>query len=499
MAVRLAVAESDLGRQHLLGTGGYGSVFEVPDLVLPDVPGPLVFKKFTKHPVEPAEATRLKEIIAWRADLPVPRRRVLDGLASWPVRSVVNANKKVVGVLAPRADDRFYYTFVPGAAGKPPERRPVTLGTLVTAAAKWQLEGIPVPNDDDLVPRLVAVARIARLLTVLHRGGIVYGDLSYENVFVDYSTPAPGVLLIDCDGAYPSGLSTPNRQKGTPLWDSPEEAPADARLTVQTDLYKLALVMLRVTAYGGKTAQFRRPEQASTILPAAGVELLRRGLGKDPLARTTAAEWYDYLRNEIDARTSPPRILRCETTHRCTVEGGAFDVIIETVGADSAVVRTPDGREVPVPVDPGPHRIRMTGHVAGAYEVGATNSWGSAVDSTPIVSIIHPPRLEVVRVEEPAIPTLGLDSLIVLRRGLEAAEATAAQLATPLDQLRRFERQSRVYDELFAPLARLRESLRPPAWHSTGPDPFRFTAEAGGLRTPVGGPPVRQRIPEEQT
>jgi serine/threonine protein kinase len=250
----IEIGRAALGRlDELSKTGAFGIVYTAPELTLPDVAGPLVVKLFLADSQPASEVERLRRIVTWRVALTPARRRELDSLSAWPVRIVVEG-RKVVGIVMPRAPERFFFDNIQQARGRSVKRTAVTIQSLIQDAAKTRGRGIPTPDDDDLVSRLICCARLAQFLRLLHSQGLVYGDLSHGNVLVS-AEPAPAaVLFIDCDVAYPMESKHPNRQHGTVLWFSPEES-TGALLDERTDIYKLCLAILRILVNGGNVSQ----------------------------------------------------------------------------------------------------------------------------------------------------------------------------------------------------------------------------------------------------
>jgi DNA-binding helix-hairpin-helix protein with protein kinase domain len=97
----VTIADSALGpvgRQ--LGAGGQAKVFELPGLTLPDVAGPVVYKRYRPGR---APSGQLAKIVALRHRLHDPAKRaLLDTVTAWPVREVLDAAGAVCGLVLPR-------------------------------------------------------------------------------------------------------------------------------------------------------------------------------------------------------------------------------------------------------------------------------------------------------------------------------------------------------------------------------------------------------------
>jgi hypothetical protein len=473
------VRESDLGTLEEFRDGGYGVVYRLPDFRLPDVSAALLFKKFKADTLSKGRVESLKLAVEWRAELSPRRRALLDSLAAWTVRLVVDSRRRVIGVIMPEAPDEYFYDFTPGVAGSATKRNPVEISSLIPPAHLAQLQGIPCPDDDDLVPRLLVAARVALFFSFLHDNGIVYGDLSPSNVLVDFRQH-PSIQMIDCDAVHFERVKETSGQNGSPFWQSPEEK-ALGPLTRKTDVYKLSLLILRIVATRAGAAQIIKPEYAQDALGDAGVTILREGLDPNPDTRViTAGRFYDYLVEEIDSRIEMPEISRLELGERYVVEGGSAQILLSVEHADRVTIRTPDGREIPVPPTEWTGSMRVDVLRPGAFEVSATNRFGTVTRATDILHVLHPPQLVTVRVPEPTMPSIDGAHFHLLRQGLDSAEVTSAQLTTPIDQLRQMETEAALHQGIFGPNARPADGLQfPDVLRDLLNAPFAFAMPPG--------------------
>ena len=456
----MEISLNKLGTLVELAGGNYGTVHSAPELTLPDVPGELLVKLFHADTLERGEADRLREVVTWRAALPAKARATLDSVSAWPVRIVMDG-RKAVGIVMLRAPSRFFFTFTPRSPNATPRSEPITIQSLFEPAVDARSRGISTPDDDDLLTRLVSCARLALFFRLLHEHGMVYGDLSQGNVLTSNEPGSPAIMVVDCDGAHAASSSRAYQQRGTKTWFSPEEE-AKAPLDQLTDVYKLCIAILRILANSSHIFQITRASNLRGILDDVGIDFLSRGLSKNRADRSSADEIYRYLLAEINGRTVAPQIDRCEVSEPYLVVGASFDLVIDVQFATSITVTTPDRRRLDIPLSQASSTLRFSAVETGSYVVTASNTFGTVSAESHPVRVVRPPDLIAVHYPEPNIPSLNMGDLAVLRRGLEAAEATGAQLTSPFEQLERFSRQLEVYDGLFGPTQRIRDGVRMP-------------------------------------
>jgi hypothetical protein len=221
---------------------------------------------------------------------------------------------------------------------------------------------------------------------------------------------------------------------------------------------------------------------------------MSRGLGKQADDRPTADEVYRYLLAEIDGRTEPPVIRRCEVSEPYLVIGASFDLLLEVEHATTITLATPEGRTLSVPLAKARSALRVSAVQSGSYLVTASNSFGSVSAESAPVRVVRPPDLIAVHYPEPEIPTLDAGDMSALRRGLEAAEATSAQLTSAHEQARRISRELEVYDGLYAPTQKIRDVMQLPDDLIPPMAPtVRYDPTASPLTWQTGQEPMRHR------
>jgi hypothetical protein len=214
---------SGLGPTERLGDGGQGTVF-----LLPRHPR-LLFKRY--HDGIDVDHSELARLVELPALVDARDRDFLRTVTAWPCGRVIEGGR-LVGFVMPRAPDRFH-TVVGGRS------RPLELQFLLyPRRVMWQ----DVPRPDPAA-RCALAARLIDLFDVLHRNRLLVGDVSMKNFLWTVDGP-PGVFAVDCDGFQIPGRSPAVAPAQTLGWQDPA-VPA-GRATLDSDRYKLALLVLRV-------------------------------------------------------------------------------------------------------------------------------------------------------------------------------------------------------------------------------------------------------------
>ena len=286
------VPRASLGRLDPIGKGGQGKVYALPDLQLNDAAGPFAFKEYYDKTIS---ITGLDRMATFRRRLSEAERDMLDTLANWPVRVVEDGRDVADGLVLPLIAEGFFFEIRRGGE----MRRRVRDGEFLCAAQeRCELAGVDYVALGD---RLRVCRDLALGVGFLHKRQVCLGDISFANF--TYSLAAdPCVYLIDCDAFRLKGQAAVVPQLHTPDWSPPEGARAQSQ---ETDLYKLGLCILRLLSPRAQSGQNRDPSWADAALDGPGRSLLRRALGSEAGARTTAKEWYAYLENLLVSRKPP--------------------------------------------------------------------------------------------------------------------------------------------------------------------------------------------------
>lgn len=390
---------ADLGPLGTSFARGFEAVLHgLPALRLPDVPGPLVYKKYrTLQGSRPG----LAALIRARSELDDARRRRLDAVTAWPVRRVVERGT-VRGVVLPRVADRFHIDITLPHSGRT-ERQVHDLQTLLLPVEKALRAGRPAANG----PLRMRVARdAAATMAFLHdEMDVVLGDVSPRNTLIDLRG-TDRVLFLDCDSMRIVSAPLDQRQPHTPDWDPPHgEVTSRA-----TDVYKLGLIILRILAPRRMASVDRDPKSLTGVLDAAGMDLLRRAIdSRGPSdERPTAHEWFVHLSQALGEPVRPPSLCDVSadptllvpgtsTTVRWTLDTPAL-VEVHSAGVAIAAVDAPAGAGC---LDAVPYRT-------GALTVSATNPFGEDAARTAGLVVLEPP---VTRDLPVSIPQFALPDL----------------------------------------------------------------------------------------
>ena len=264
-----------LGRQ--LGDGAEGAVFE-----LPGTHG-LVFKRY--HGRVTASPEHLRALGTFPQGLLPAERDLLLASAAWPRNPVVDG-RRCVGFVMPRVPDRFYATL---AGGRRIEQQ---FQHIVYPSERLAKVGLVPPTDGQRARLCLA---LAELLELLHRHGLVCGDISYKNGLWSLQGGSPAVYLLDCDSLRRRGSPGGGRGLQSAFWD--DGADATGATSADSDCYKLGLFVYR--ALTGQP--FARPSRAacragSAGLPAGLAQLAAKVEEAPAGQRPTASQWCDQLR-----------------------------------------------------------------------------------------------------------------------------------------------------------------------------------------------------------
>jgi hypothetical protein len=206
-----------------LGDGGQGTVYR-----LPRSPGWLL-KRY--HPNVPVNPDELSMLIGCPKRMSEPDRRFVMATTAWPVALVFDRHH-CVGFLMGEAPARFQTEIA--------EREVLReLQYLVYEQRKmWSDLRLPSPDE-----RLTLVYAYVQLFRVLHRYGVIMGDVSMRNLLWTLQD-GPAVFAIDCDSFRIDGRPPAVPQAQTPDWADP--AASEGLATLDSDRYKLALLVTRV-------------------------------------------------------------------------------------------------------------------------------------------------------------------------------------------------------------------------------------------------------------
>lgn len=306
------VLKTNLGKTELLGSGGQGKVYNVPDLALPGETGPFVFKEYKPKVLKNNDVAlrhSVGRLAAVRSGVP-GRAEKLDRFAIWPLAVVL--------------PDQY----APGACGVIMKRYPATChvklalpsgkAKMVDFTVQQYLRtekdrkdvGLPAMADQD---RWKFLVQVALLLRKLHAMEVVFGDVSAKNILINtHGSTNPRdfkPMFIDTDGCRIRGSQAALPQLDTPAWEPPEVRAvrtlartgevdaqtlksADLRArhaSKTTDVYKFGLLIERFLQKGvphrGDMPPSHLSQNGTVRISGAAGEVMRGiGVGPDRVA-----------------------------------------------------------------------------------------------------------------------------------------------------------------------------------------------------------------------
>lgn len=404
-----------LGQLTPLGKGGMAEVWRVGRKIA-EVPGELAFKELLPTVADKDREPMLdtmRQAVAARDAMSLPERQELDSLTVWPLAMVEDQGQDV-GMLMRCIPDDF---FIDAKGG----RRVFEFQLLGAAGDQAKANGFDKsrePADKDLV-RLTLMAHLAHAIEVIHRprGGLrlVYGDMSLRNAAV--ATNPPRILLMDCDGIADEA-DTRRLQPHTPFFVPPENQKKQQKLQDQiTDVYKLALCVIRGLATGRGATQLTDPASSLIrpgLLDPTGVDLLNRARDADRSRRPSAEEIKDYLIGRVLDLAEPPTLLSAELSTDVTLRGSEVFVRWSHQGAKSVRIFSDVGNFTVDNLDPDayPNGYPVKPPTACEIRVAVANDHGEDEGSAgrlhyyevpPLQVDVHPPPVVL-----PDLPALRL-------------------------------------------------------------------------------------------
>ncbi|WP_370500182.1 hypothetical protein NWT09_31020 [Mycolicibacterium sp. jd] len=396
-----SVDVSRLGAVVELDRGAFGTVHRLESYAMAGF-AELAYKEFSTA-VDSDQVANLTALVKFRTRLDANSRRVLDDATAWPLRLVTD-RRRVCGFVMQLIPAAFF------SSQRLPSGRTVELPTkaqwLVVDPARADDAGIIVPSADDLPARIVLCAKLAHAFGVLHRAGLIYGDLSLNNAMFSAGVP-PRIMLVDCD-AVQARQCAPVRQAHTADWTPPECVSGGKPQDVYTDRYKLALFILRVLTPGAHASQAMDPNRLFGVLDLEGNSMMRDALDTNRSRRPSAKEWFDYLCRRLSELTTPPAVTELSVDTTVAPAGSMVTVSWRTAGATRVTLSSSDGFTVECDAAAGNGQPRLAVTRSGPFTLTATNRYGTTTLETDPVFAVEPPMIQRVELPQLASPRLDL-------------------------------------------------------------------------------------------
>lgn len=406
------VRKSQLGPLSFIAEGGAGRVYRC-GAPISGLPSPLAYKEILANAdplVQQATLAGMTAAVSMRDAMSAADIAELDALAAWPL-ALVEDGGAVVGCLLPLLGKDFFLTARP--PGQPPTDEVFELQKLC-ASDKWlQRMGIDRSAADDGLVRLALMARLAYAFELIHRNGLVYGDVSLKNAAI--ATEPPRLMLMDCDGI--ARLSDQSRvQLQSPFFSPPEMISKQVKLQdQQTDVYKLGLCVIRCLARGAGVTQLMSPLNPTMIaglLDQPGVDLLTRATGADRAQRPTAEELKEYLVERVLTLLQPAELLSATLSCRLLLRGSEAVVTWTHRHATKLRIFGLNGFEV-ADLDPDghPYGYAIRPPTSGPIFVEVANTHGSEQLEAGFIDYYELPTFDIAQQLQGLLPRLSVPDL----------------------------------------------------------------------------------------
>ncbi|MFB2583009.1 hypothetical protein ACEXQD_17305 [Herbiconiux sp. P15] len=441
-AAGIRVREADLGSRAAIGSGAATEVFRLDAFTVPGHQGGLAFVRLRDRDADRRDTTgrdsigwdraTLSKLIALRWGLDARERAVLDGVAAWPLAVVEGDEGEVVGCLVPLAAHPFYYL---PAGDKTHRKVPQPAKWLVNAPKRARRAGAVAVGERDLVARATVLARVCLLLGLLHRQGVVFGDLSDRSVLFGIGEvaeafvvggegaafaedgvlqrnsagwAAPEAFGGDADGGGESGdgdVTGSGRGRGAGAVTDASMSREPSVQTVESDRYKLGLLILRVLAPAGDGLERSRDaDRIRGVVDDTGHRMMREALGDDPSVRPSAAAWYQYLRGVIVENLEAPVILSVEVSPALVAEGDEVRLDVSLSGAQRLTIEMPGRADITREISGRSVSERFTARQSGRIGVRAANEHGETAALSNLVRVLPVPAPSHIAVASPEVP-----------------------------------------------------------------------------------------------
>lgn len=425
----MSVELSGLTVDKELGTGGFGIVHRVLGAPVTGDPRPMVLK-CPKPGLDPAAIPTvlegMRQAVRFRDALDPHDRQEIDEIAVWPVAMVTDRGAEV-GCLLPLIPPG-YFMDIPAKGNFPAKQEQRAIGYLAAPVKARNEVGYDNSDFHDDALRLHLLSKLAGAIELLHRHGLVYGDLNPNNEVFSFA-PA-GVLLLDCDAvAHISDGSRASRQGHFPRWTPPEldekrhAVPPKKLQDFESDVYKLGLAFVRyIEGAPGATQRMALPSPAPSVVTPQLSALIGRALDPDPGVRPNAAELRQATEDAVRSVVAPPVVTRANLNKLVALRGS--DVMASwsiRVGSPYVVeVSGPGGQRTQVPAGVDTAAIRVTS--AGLVSLHVRTKYASVTHLVGEIDCYELPpfNMQVGMLPVPQIPKLpAFIAPSVLRRDIE--------------------------------------------------------------------------------
>ena len=392
------VAKTDLGSLASIASGGFGEVFRT-GFRLPGYRGALAYKEL-KSSLSQDKYSRaveaMRQAVQLRDSMSDGDRSDLDEVTVWPL-ALVEEGGVVRGCLMPLIRPEFFAELHPPATGKK-DSRTRELGWLPARPAALQGAGFSQDQIDefsDLLVRMRIMVWLVYSVALMHKYGVVYGDMSLKNA-VFCLGEYPRSVLMDCDGVARLDDAS-RRQANSPSFLAPEcEEPgrnpfARGRAHFQdtrTDVYKLGLCVVRCLSRGRGAMQRKSADHLAGQLSPECLDVIKASLSQDPDQRPTAKQLYQALNDFI-----VPVIREFRVLDSVVPRGGGTMLVWNVSNATKAFIHGPNGSVVPVDPLQGQHPVQV--HDPTVFTLEICRGSQTVQQDSDLVRVFDVPKFDI--------------------------------------------------------------------------------------------------------
>ena len=392
------VAKTDLGSLASIASGGFGEVFRT-GFRLPGYRGALAYKEL-KSSLSQDKYSRaveaMRQAVQLRDSMSDGDRSDLDEVTVWPL-ALVEEGGVVRGCLMPLIRPEFFAELHPPATGKK-DSKTRDLAWLPARSPALQRAGFSQDQIDefsDLLVRMRIMVWLVYSVALMHKYGVVYGDMSLKNA-VFCLGEYPRSVLMDCDGVARLDDAS-RRQANSPSFLAPEcEEPgrnpfARGRAHFQdtrTDVYKLGLCVVRCLSRGRGATQLKSADHLTGLLSPECLDVIKASLSQDPDQRPTAKQLYQALNDFIVPVIHEFRVLDSVVPR----DGGTM-LVWNVSNATKAFIHGPNGSVVPVDPLQGQHPVQV--HDPTVFTLEICRGSQTVQQDSDLVRVFDVPKFDI--------------------------------------------------------------------------------------------------------
>ncbi|WP_299046154.1 hypothetical protein [uncultured Actinomyces sp.] len=392
------VAKTDLGSLASIASGGFGEVFRT-GFRLPGYRGALAYKEL-KSSLSQDKYSRaveaMRQAVQLRDSMSDGDRSDLDEVTVWPL-ALVEEGGVVRGCLMPLIRPEFFAELHPPATGKK-DSKTRDLAWLPARSPALQRAGFSQDQIDefsDLLVRMRIMVWLVYSVALMHKYGVVYGDMSLKNA-VFCLGEYPRSVLMDCDGVARLDDAS-RRQANSPSFLAPEcEEPgrnpfARGRAHFQdtrTDVYKLGLCVVRCLSRGRGAMQRKSADHLTGLLSPECLDVIKASLSQDPDQRPTAKQLYQALNDFI-----VPVIREFRVLDSVVPRGGGTMLVWNVSNATKAFIHGPNGSVVPVDPLQGQHPVQV--HDPTVFTLEICRGSQTVQQDSDLVRVFDVPKFDI--------------------------------------------------------------------------------------------------------